>query len=156
MCHVIVLYVSVTNTKANATLVTEHNFSGYVLFNLFLSVFHVVSSLFRVFLWFEIHFITERTKDKMECYTVTENISKILFLWNKKQVVDNFWNKFVEIKHDIIEFDRNRCKSWETQFTGIYLGFHLKNHCLKWFSKELCPRPFSQFSRETFLDIFIL
>ena len=29
-------YVSVTNTKACATLVTEHNFSGYVLFNLVL------------------------------------------------------------------------------------------------------------------------
>ena len=43
MCHVIVLYVSVTNTKANATLVTEHNFSGYVLFNLFLFVFLVIS-----------------------------------------------------------------------------------------------------------------
>ena len=43
MCHVIVLYVSVTNTKANATLVTEHNFSGYVLFSLFLFVFHVIS-----------------------------------------------------------------------------------------------------------------
>ena len=41
MCHVIVLYVSVTNT--NATLVTEHNFSGYVLFNLFLFVFLVIS-----------------------------------------------------------------------------------------------------------------
>ena len=27
---VLFLYVSVTNTKANATLVTEHNFSGYV------------------------------------------------------------------------------------------------------------------------------
>ena len=39
----IVLYVSVTNTKAYATLVTEHNFSGYVLFNLFLFVFHVIS-----------------------------------------------------------------------------------------------------------------
>ena len=38
-----VLYVSVTNTKAYATLVTEHNFSGYVLFNLFLLVFHVIS-----------------------------------------------------------------------------------------------------------------
>ena len=35
------LCVSVTNTKANATLVTEHNFS--VLFNLFLFVFHVIS-----------------------------------------------------------------------------------------------------------------
>ena len=33
----------VTNTKANATLVTEHNFSGYVLFNLFIFVFHVIS-----------------------------------------------------------------------------------------------------------------
>ena len=43
MCHVIILYVSVTNTKANATLVTEHNFSGYVLFNLFLFVFLVIS-----------------------------------------------------------------------------------------------------------------
>ena len=37
------LYASVTNTKAYATLVTEHNFSGYVLFNLFLFVFHVIS-----------------------------------------------------------------------------------------------------------------
>ena len=37
----IVLYVSVTNTKAYATLVTEHNFSVYVLFNLFLFVLHV-------------------------------------------------------------------------------------------------------------------
>ena len=37
------LYVSVTNTKAYATLVTEHNFSGYLLFNLFLLVFHVIS-----------------------------------------------------------------------------------------------------------------
>ena len=37
------LYVSVTNTKAYATLVTEHNFSGYVLFNLSLFVFHVIS-----------------------------------------------------------------------------------------------------------------
>ena len=35
----IVLYVSVTNTKAYATLVTEHNFSGYVLFNLSLLYF---------------------------------------------------------------------------------------------------------------------
>ena len=35
----IVLYVSVINTKAYATLVTEHNFSGYVLFNLFLLYF---------------------------------------------------------------------------------------------------------------------
>ena len=43
MCRVIVLYVSVTNTKANASLVTEHDFSGYVLFNLFLFVFHVIS-----------------------------------------------------------------------------------------------------------------
>ena len=43
MSHVIVLYVSVTNTKVNATLVTEHNFSGYVLFNLFLFVFYVIS-----------------------------------------------------------------------------------------------------------------
>ena len=43
MCHVIVLYVSVTNRKANVTLVTEHNFSGYVLFNLFLFVFLVIS-----------------------------------------------------------------------------------------------------------------
>ena len=34
----IVLYVS-----AYATLVTEHNFSGYVLFNLSLFVFHVIS-----------------------------------------------------------------------------------------------------------------
>ena len=33
-----------TNTKAYATLVTEHIFSGYVLFYLFsLSVFHVIS-----------------------------------------------------------------------------------------------------------------
>ena len=39
----IVLYVSVTNTKAYATLVTEHNFSGYVVFNLLLFVFHVIS-----------------------------------------------------------------------------------------------------------------
>ena len=39
----IVLYVSVTNTKAYATLVIEHNFSGYVLFNLFFFVFHVIS-----------------------------------------------------------------------------------------------------------------
>ena len=38
----IVLYMSVTNMKASATLVTEHNFSGYVLFNLFLFVFHVI------------------------------------------------------------------------------------------------------------------
>ncbi len=35
----IVLYVSVTNTKAYATLVTEHNFSGYVLFNFFILYF---------------------------------------------------------------------------------------------------------------------
>ena len=39
----IVLYVSVTNTKAYATLVTEHNVSGYVLFDLFLFVFNVIS-----------------------------------------------------------------------------------------------------------------
>ena len=30
-------------TKGNATLVTEHNFSGYVLSNLFLFVFLVIS-----------------------------------------------------------------------------------------------------------------
>ena len=35
--------MSVTNTKANPTLVTEHILSGYVLFNLFLFVFHVIS-----------------------------------------------------------------------------------------------------------------
>ena len=34
--HVNCLYVSVTNTKAYATLVTEHIFTGYVLFYLFL------------------------------------------------------------------------------------------------------------------------
>ena len=33
------LYVSVTNTKAYATLVTELNFSGYVLFNFFILYF---------------------------------------------------------------------------------------------------------------------
>ena len=44
MCHAnCFVYVSVTNTKAHATLVTEHNFSGYVLFNLFLFVFYVIS-----------------------------------------------------------------------------------------------------------------
>ena len=32
-----------SNTKAKATLITEHNFSGYVLFNLFLFVFLVIS-----------------------------------------------------------------------------------------------------------------
>ena len=37
------IVLSVTNTKAYATLVTEHNFSGYLLFNLFLFAFHIIS-----------------------------------------------------------------------------------------------------------------
>ena len=44
ICHVNCWYVSVTNTKAYATLATEHVFSGYILFYLFsLFVFHVIS-----------------------------------------------------------------------------------------------------------------